>query len=126
MTLYSAHLGDVVRLDGRDHELVGIRGREVQLRNMDTGAVVWMLQHDLWAEAERPALLPTTLGSVQHITESDDQARMAGHWLEVIDGTRPDEPDAPPRSTYDPATTTLTQRIQAKWLFHFERGVALT
>jgi putative transposase len=115
-------VGDRIRFDGQVHTVVGLSGTIVRLADADGQTWVIHLPHLLADPSFEPArqresgpMLPAGL-----LNGLPQQAVEAAKWwehqlVEVLTGLPPDaSPEARPRPQFDPATSTLEQREQAK------------
>jgi putative transposase len=115
-------VGDRIRFDGQLHTVVGLSGTIVRLADADGQTWVIHLPHLLADPTFEPAgqresgpVLPAGL-----LNGLPQQAVEAAKWwerqlVEVLTGLPPDAPpEARPRPEFDPATSTLEQREQAK------------
>ena len=114
--------GDRVRFDGADHLVVALTGTLVRLRS-DGGTEAVVLAAYLMASPEfavmgsdpLPAMEPFGLLDGLPAKVREDAREWERHLVEVETGLPPDPPEgAPPRPEYDPATTTVSEREQAK------------
>ncbi len=122
--------GDWVRYDGADHQVVALAGTSVRLRS-DVGAESVVLVAYLMASPEFAVIDGAPTPSVEPFGLMDglpvkvlEQAReWERHIVEVETGLPPDAlPGATPRAGFDPASTTIAERDQAKAA---ELGVSL-
>jgi len=115
-------VGDRIGFDGQVHTVVGLSGTIVRLADADGQTWVIHLPHLLADPTFEPAgqresgpVLPAGL-----LNGLPQQAVEAAKWwerqlVEVLTGLPPDAPpEARPRPEFDPATSTLEQREQAK------------
>ena len=133
MTLMRAAVlrpGDWVRYDGADHQVIALAGTSVRLRS-DVGAESVVLVAYLMASPEFAVIDGTPTPSVEPFGLMDglpvkalEQAReWERHIVEVETGLPPGAlPGATPRAGFDPASTTIAERDQAKAA---ELGVSL-
>ena len=133
MTLMRAAVlrpGDWVRYDGEDHQVIALAGTSVRLRS-DVGAESVVLVAYLMASPEFAVIDGAPTPSVEPFGLMDglpvkalEQAReWERHILEVETGLPPGAlPGATPRAGFDPASTTIAERDQAKAA---ELGVSL-
>jgi transposase InsO family protein len=114
--------GDWVRYDGDEHQVLALAGTSVRLRST-AGAESVVLASYLMASPEftvidgAPAPRVEPFGLLDGLpAEVIAEARTwERHLVEVETGLPPGaEPGTAPRPGYDPATTTVTQREQAK------------
>ena len=122
--------GDWVRYDGADHQVIALAGTSVRLRS-DVGAESVVLVAYLMASPEFAVIDGTPTPSVEPFGLMDglpvkalEQAReWERHIVEVETGLPPGAlPGATPRAGFDPASTTIAERDQAKAA---ELGVSL-
>ena len=133
MTLMRAAVlrpGDWVRYDGEDHQVIALAGTSVRLRS-DVGAESVVLVAYLMASPEFAVIDGAPTPSVEPFGLMDglpvkalEQAReWERHIVEVETGLPPGAlPGATPRAGFDPASTTIAERDQAKAA---ELGVSL-
>ena len=122
--------GDWVRYDGADHQVIALAGTSVRLRS-DVGAESVVLVAYLMASPEFAVIDGAPTPSVEPFGLMDglpvkalEQAReWERHIVEVETGLPPGAlPGATPRAGFDPASTTIAERDQAKAA---ELGVSL-
>ena len=122
--------GDWVRYDGADHQVIALAGTSVRLRS-DVGAESVVLVAYLMASPEFAVIDGAPTPSVEPFGLMDGlpvkalaQAReWERHIVEVETGLPPGAlPGATPRAGFDPASTTIAERDQAKAA---ELGVSL-
>jgi transposase InsO family protein len=122
--------GDWVRYDGADHHVIALAGTSVRLRS-DVGAESVVLVAYLMASPEFAVIDGAPTPSVEPFGLLDglpvkvlEQAReWQHHIVEVETGLPPNPlPGATPRAGFDPASTTIAERDQAKAA---ELGVSL-
>ena len=122
--------GDWVRYDGADHQVIALAGTSVRLRS-DVGAESVVLVAYLMASPEFAVIDGTPTPSVEPFGLMDglpvkalEQAReWERHIVEVETGLPAGAlPGATPRAGFDPASTTIAERDQAKAA---ELGVSL-
>jgi len=122
--------GDWVRYDGADHQVIALAGTSVRLRS-DVGAESVVLVACLMASPEFAVIDGAPTPSVEPFGLMDglpvkalEQAReWERHIVEVETGLPPGAlPGATPRAGFDPASTTIAERDQAKAA---ELGVSL-
>ena len=122
--------GDWVRYDGAEHQVIALAGTSVRLRS-DDGAESVVLAAYLMASPEFAVIDGAPTPSVEPFGLLDglpvkalEQAReWERHIVEVETGLPPGAlPGATPRAGYDPASTTIAERDQAKAA---ELGVSL-
>ena len=122
--------GDWVRYDGADHQVIALAGTSVRLRS-DVGAESVVLVAYLMASPEFAVIDGAPTPSVEPFGIMDglpvkalEQAReWERHIVEVETGLTPGAlPGATPRAGFDPASTTIAERDQAKAA---ELGVSL-
>jgi len=122
--------GDWVRYDGADHQVIALAGTSVRLRS-EHGAESVVLVAYLMASPEFAVIDGTPTPSVEPFGLMDglpvkalEQAReWERHIVEVETGLPPGAlPGATPRAGFDPASTTIAERDQAKAA---ELGVSL-
>src|SRR6476619_2625532 len=122
--------GDWVRHDGADHQVIALAGTSVRLRS-DVGAESVVLVAYLIASPECAVIDGAPTPSVEPFWIMDglpvkalEQAReWERHIVEVETGLPPGAlPGATPRAGFDPASTTIAERDQAKAA---ELGVSL-
>ena len=122
--------GDWVRYDGGDHQVIALAGTSVRLRS-DVGAESVVLVAYLMASPEFAVIDGAPTPSVEPFGLMDglpvkvlEQAReWERHIVEVETGLPPGAlPGATPRAGFDPASTTIAERDQAKAA---ELGVSL-
>jgi hypothetical protein len=114
--------GDWVAYDGGEHQVIGLAGTSVRLRSGDGAEqVVWgvhLMGSPGFAVIDAaPSPTVEAFGLLEGLpTAVLDAAReWERHVVEVDTGLAPGvEPGVTPRPGYDPATTTLIQRDQAK------------
>jgi hypothetical protein len=128
-------VGDRVRFDGAEHQVVALDGVRVRLVG-EAGDQVVLLTHLVAAEdfalieqsceTARPGLLADLLEDVP--AELAERARWwERHVLEVESGLVPGAPiGTAPRRQYDPALTGLRERERAKALELAEQGHAVS
>jgi hypothetical protein len=114
--------GDRVHFDGGEHQVLGLLGASVRLRGQ-AGVEQVVLAGYLMAAPDFQVLGAQPLPSVDPVglldTLPEDALAEAKRWeqhiVEVETGLPPDAPPGTtPRTGYDPATCTLTERQQAK------------
>ncbi|WP_449061539.1 Mu transposase C-terminal domain-containing protein [Planomonospora algeriensis] len=115
-------LGDRVRFDQAEHTVVGLSGTAVRLQSQMGVDSVVLLSHLLsWSDfeviggAEQPSL--TSLGLLEAVPPRAREMAMfwERHIVEVETGLPPEaEAGAEPREEYDPAVTTVEDRVAAK------------
>ena len=114
--------GDWVRYDGADHHVIALAGTSVRLRS-DVGAESVVLVAYLMASPEFAVIDGAPTPSVEPFGLLDglpvkvlEQAReWQHHIVEVETGLPPNPlPGATPRAGFDPASTTIAERDQAK------------
>jgi hypothetical protein len=122
--------GDWVRYDGADHHVIALAGTSVRLRS-DVGPESVVLVAYLMASPEFAVIDGAPTPSVEPFGLLDglpvkvlEQAReWQHHIVEVETGLPPNPlPGATPRAGFDPASTTIAERDQAKAA---ELGVSL-
>ncbi|MCO6004925.1 integrase [Actinoallomurus purpureus] len=114
--------GDWVQFDGGEHQVVGLAGMSVRLRSAAGGESVVLASHLMGApgfalidgeplpQVEPFGLLDSLPAEVLAAAREWER-----HVVEVTSGLPPDAaPGAVPQAKYDPATSTLAQRDQAK------------
>jgi hypothetical protein len=116
-------VGDRVRFDGRDQQVVGLAGTTVRLQD-DHGGVALVLFSHLMAAADfellgvEPSAVPLPPFGMLDTVPGPALARAQmweRHLIEVETGLPPDSPEgAVPRPEYDPRWRTLSERIAAK------------
>ena len=116
--------GDVIRVDGRVHTVVGLDGVSVRLAaGTDGGGTVstvligHLLADPSFAPLSTPRVPLPPLGLLERLpAETRTSARWwEQHLVEVITGLGPDAPPGtPPRPHYDPDRCSLRQRELAK------------
>jgi len=114
--------GDRVCFDGAEHQVLGLRGSSVRLRD-DAGAEQVVLAGYLMAAPDFQVLGALPLPAVEPVglldTLPDDVLTEARRWeqhiVEVETGLPPHPPPGTaPRAEYAPATRSLTEQQQAK------------
>jgi transposase InsO family protein len=114
--------GDRVHFDGGEHQVLGLLGASVRLRG-EAGVEQVVLAGYLMAAPDFQVLGAQPLPSVDPVglldTLPEDALAEAKRWeqhiVEVETGLPPDAPPGTtPRTGYDPATCTLTERQQGK------------
>jgi hypothetical protein len=115
------HLGDRVRYQDLEYRVVALTGTHLRLTGPDDTTIAVLLTHLLTSDGfalldAEPALAVVNPRLDDLDAATADLARQwEQHITEVETGLPLDAgPDAQPRPEYDPATTTLTQRCQAK------------
>src|SRR6476661_7110724 len=125
MTLREAAVlrpGDWVVYDGGEHQVVALAGTSVRLRSGDGGEQVVLGVHLMGSPGfavidgvPSPTVEPFGLLDSLPTPVLDAAREWERHVVEVETGLAPgSEPGAAPRLGYDPATTTLMQRDEAK------------
>jgi len=122
--------GDWVRYDGADHQVIALAGTSVRLRS-DVGAESVVLVAYLMASPEfavidgapTPSVEPFGLMDGLPVKALEEAREWERHIVEVETGLPPGAlPGATPRAGFDPASTTIAERDQAKAA---ELGVSL-
>jgi transposase InsO family protein len=115
--------GDRVCFDGGEHQVLGLLGTSVRLRDEATGVEQVVLAGYLMAAPDFDVLraepMPTVepFGLLDALPEDvlTEAKRWEAHVVEVETGLPPDSPPGTaPRAEYDPATRNLAERQQAK------------
>lgn len=125
MTLREAAVlrpGDWVAYDGGEHQVIALAGTSVRLRSGDGGEQVVLGVHLMGSPGfavidgvPSPTVEPFGLLDSLPTTVLDAAREWERHVVEVETGLAPgSDPGAAPRPGYDPATTTLMQRDEAK------------
>lgn len=99
------------------HLVVGFHGSLLKLRNCATGDYSTVHIADITARLiEPPVHTHTDPRSLDCRTTEEYQEldQYGAHIVEMVSGTRPEDPSMPPRAQYDPDITTMNQRIASK------------
>jgi len=116
-------VGEWVRFDGDEHQVVALAGTSVRLRSRDGVAKVVLLAFLLAAadfelldeQQAVPAVEPLGLLETLPHEVLERARRWERHLVEVVTGRAPEAPEgAGPRPGYDPAASTLKDRDAAK------------
>ncbi|WP_258527971.1 TnsA-like heteromeric transposase endonuclease subunit [Streptomyces sp. NBRC 110611] len=122
--------GDWVTFNGDEHQVVALAGTAVRLRSAGGAESVVLASYlmaapDFVVTGAEPLPEMEPSGLLETLPEPTRAAaeRWQRHVVEVDTGLLPGaEPGTPPREEYDPATRSLTERMQAKAA---ELGVSL-
>ncbi|WP_245724698.1 hypothetical protein [Micromonospora citrea] len=116
-------VGEWVRFDGDEHQVVALAGTSVRLRSRGGVAQVVLLAFLLAAadfelldeQQAVPAVEPLGLLETLPHEVLERARRWERHLVEVVTGRAPEAPEgAGPRPGYDPAASTLKDRDAAK------------
>ena len=97
--------------------VVGFHGSLLKLRHCATGDYSTAHVADIARRLiEPPVHTHADPRSLDSRTKKESKAldEYGSHIAEMVSGIRPDDPDGPVRPEYDPATTTMNQRIASK------------
>jgi putative transposase len=114
--------GDLVRYDGGDHQVIALAGTSVRLRSEHGAESVVLLAYLMASPgfavidgAPAPWVEPFGLLEGLSVKVLEEAREWERHIVEVETGLPPNPlPGATPRAGFDPASTTIAERDQAK------------
>lgn len=115
--MHTLDLNAPLRLHSGEYLVAGHHGSLLKLRNNATGDYMTMHISDVTLNLlEPPTRVPANIRELESLTKKESKKLdiYASHIQEMITGDRPDQPGASPRPEYDPASTTLNERVAAK------------